>query len=585
MIADIRKVKASLSPLNTRLHTVSAGIESELDFALLEFLMIKTNAPDQSLASDLVRGMPLSGHVAAAGSLRNRKTACPTSVSDLRTHLRKNNDKIIKNLRRQSESDRSLAFEMTLNEIRQNMIGPVRHVNEDDLNNLIMTPRFIVHQDKPRLIDNLKSSRVNETTSCEDTYVPDTLDRLICQIRAFRNELSRCGRSPEVRAFSFDFKSAYKHIAIEENSLEVANIVILDPTSLLPLTAPMLCQPFGSALSPRNWGRVVEAIKFLNRSLFAISSFCFVDDVFACEPAETVESAYATTAEFARILGFRIHKLTPPTTSLRLLGADLTILPGKVSVRNPADRISRIKSEIARVLNENKMSPALASSIRGKLSFAQSLLFGRVGRCHFHGLIARQYSTRPRTTLDEPLTADLKWWFKNLERIPTRFVPTSHAANHLVYSDASKENSSGLGTIIIPAGSCEPWPAFAGAPPDWLREADIFTLELLAAAMALWQLSLHAKDGVVLIFIDNTAAASALIRGTTKNETPRAIIEAFWTTCLRTRLIPWIEVVRSENNPADAPSRNECAKIGLKMTLPEPDWVASKEKLLRYCHF
>ena len=172
-----------------------------------------------------------------------------------------------------------------------------------------MTPRFVVHQDKPRLVDNLKSSRVNETASAEDTYIPDSLDRLICQIRAFNIELHMHSRPSKVQAFSYDFKSAYKHIAIEEHSLNLANIIILEPDTLRPLTGKMLCQPFGSTLSPRNWGRVVEAIKYLNRKLFYITTFCFVDDVFGCEPSDTAHSAHSTSIVLRNYSGSKFTKL------------------------------------------------------------------------------------------------------------------------------------------------------------------------------------------------------------------------------------------------------------------------------------
>ena len=98
MMAEIRKIKTSLTPLNDKLHSLSAGIESEIDFALLEFLMKTTNAPDLSLASDLVRGMPLAGHAVAAGSLRGRAPTLSTDVSELKLTLRENNEKIIRNL-------------------------------------------------------------------------------------------------------------------------------------------------------------------------------------------------------------------------------------------------------------------------------------------------------------------------------------------------------------------------------------------------------------------------------------------------------------------------------------------------------
>jgi hypothetical protein len=60
--------------------------------------------------------------------------------------------------------------------------------------------------------------------------------------------------------------------------------------------------------------------------------------------------------------------------------------------------------------------------------------------------------------------------------------------------------------------------------PEWLQNANIFTLELLAAAIAIAQLREISDGGTVLVFNDNTAAASALIRGTTDDKIPRLLV-------------------------------------------------------------
>ena len=154
----------------------------------------------------------------------------------------------------QSPEDRQLCYDITCKEINESKVAPLRVATENDLKTKILTPRFIFHQDKPRIIDNLKASRVNETASRSDTYVPDTLDKLMVQIRSLRVNLDKLGRSEGIKMFSFDFQSAYKHIGIDKKSKIASTIIILGPVSKLPMIAEMLCQPFGSALSPPKLG-------------------------------------------------------------------------------------------------------------------------------------------------------------------------------------------------------------------------------------------------------------------------------------------------------------------------------------------
>merc|ERR1711942_108142 len=141
-----------------------------------------------------------------------------------------------------------------------------------------------------------------------------------------------------------------------------------------------------------------------------------------------------------------------------------------------------------------------------------------------------------------------------------------------------------LGTIVVPANrKVEPWPAFSSEAPARLGNKNIFTLELLAATIAIHQLKDLTDGGTVLMFIDNSAAASALIRGTTDDIIPRLLVSSFWKTCRLANFIPWIEMVASANNLADAPSRGVNSKLSLEFsTLKWPSFLKSLEELENY---
>ena len=393
VLAFVKTLKERLQPKNDRLKSLipEGSTAQRLDIALLDFLISHTNAPDRELTMALLHGMPLSGEVPQAASLSRKDPKPKTELEDVLNDVKATNQKILRNLKKQTLEDRQLCYDMTMQEIADGKVSNFRPLTESDKATKILTPRFIVHQNKPRLIDNLKTSRVNETTSCHDTYIPDTLDKLLCQIRSLKQELLLNGRDDQILAYAFDFQAAYKHIGIHSDSKCVANIVFLEPATLRPLTAEMLCQPFGSALSPRNWGRVVETLKFLGRSLFQINSNYFVDDGFGAEPEATSNSALETPIEFVTLLGFNVHpdKIVSPTNDIRLLGAQIKILKDRIIVKNPVDRIRKLKTEIARIITSKRLTPAQSASFRGKLGFTQSLLFGRIGRPRTHALIAR----------------------------------------------------------------------------------------------------------------------------------------------------------------------------------------------------
>ena len=144
----------------------------------------------------------------------------------------------------------------------------------------------------------------------------------------------------------------------------------------------MKCQPFGSRVSPRNWGRVVTLVQRLARALLNLILFCYVDDLFAAEPKETVQSAYDSVKALTEILGLNLseEKSTRPSSKIDLLGARISIHNSSVVIQQPKEKRDRIKSEIKEHLKSKTLSSGAAATLRGKLGFTQQLCQGRFGK-------------------------------------------------------------------------------------------------------------------------------------------------------------------------------------------------------------
>ena len=143
-----------------------------------------------------------------------------------------------------------------------------------------------------------------------------------------------------------------------------------------------------------------------------------------------------------------------------------------------------------------------------------------------------------------------------LPRLPDREVPLRPPKNNVVYSDASGGGGVSIGTVIVRFDAKGPrYPSFSGHAPTWCASENIYVLEILAACMSAHHLTQLKGTGPTIFFIDNEAAASALVRGNAENETARLLIGSFWRICIQNNITPWIERVSSANNPADEPSR------------------------------
>ena len=154
-------------------------------------------------------------------------------------------------------------------------------------------------------------------------------------------------------------------------------------------------------------------------------------------------------------------------------------------------RVKNLKSVLARILEEDGLSPALAASVVGKFGFMCSTLFGKVGRCCTGSLRHRQYFH----SLDRSLNFDLRvslWLMQHfLDLCPHRKISLSNKATILVYTDASdvpdREPQHVLGCVLFT--STQTFHTYSAVPAEvismWMpKQNHMSQLELLAAPLA-----------------------------------------------------------------------------------------------------
>ena len=141
-------------------------------------------------------------------------------------------------------------------------------------------------------------------------------------------------------------------------------------------------------------------------------------------------------------------------------------------------------------------------------------------------------------------------------------------ADLIVYTDAA------TGSQIIAAFSFAGGPggrrrildAFASRVPN-LRQQKfrdgnmIFGFELLTPVDFLWANRNKLAGKRIILFIDNSAALSALIRGDSTHPMAAALTAAFWHTARKYNICIWLDRVSSKLNIADLPTRH--AKVQL----------------------
>ena len=297
-------------------------------------------------------------------------------------------------------------------------------------------------------------------------------------------------------------------------------------------------------------------LRWIAARLCNITLFVYVDDCFAAEPVSKILSAFKSTRELFALFGPDIEedKGKKPTTNLTLLGAQIRFPPGWIMETFPMNTRPKYASELRAILARNTLGPAEAAKMRGKLGYAQTLLFGRDGRSPLHPFSDRQYETTSSssTSLSKDLDDVIPFWLAQLGGANPRAVCTRPMRPALVYKDAFGEGNLVAITVLDGAVS----PHHTHAPPRFVRgKTGISELELLACALGILADMDITPDRPMLLCCDNLGARGAVMRGSCCAVVGRMLSAAFWNLAAPFGCAAWVEFVPSSLNCAGPPSR------------------------------
>ena len=217
---------------------------------------------------------------------------------------------------------------------------------------------------------------------------------------------------------------------------------------------------------------------------------------------------------------------------------------------------------IDHILHSNRLSRSDAERFRGRLQFASNYLFGRRFRNCLRELnshISRGFAT-PSDEFKSVFVVLKDLLHDNLPRIvDTRFFEWVH-----LYVDVSFEpgGSSGIGGLLLDqSGNCLGF--FSESVSEDLvtqiksddQKTIIFELEGLAVAIGLSVFQKLIAGKRLIVFTDNQAVQSCLIKCKSSSENMDLIIKHVCRSEEKLNILAWIERVPSQSNPSDVLSR------------------------------
>ena len=574
-------------------------------FLLFEEMCKDSGITDECLHCLQLNGVSLTGRDCPTQLFRSEDAGIAMSEEQLMKSARWSRRKLLgsKHGDLQSEEVRQAVWDITMDEVAKGwMKGPY---NEEELTQLlgplfVASRRFGLRQpDKVRQIDNLSESLVNSAFGASYKLDLAGVDDISVMARTFVEAIrddstvsvtksggsswtgklhySWEGCAPEIGGRTLDLAAAYKQVLVSKRSLWCSVLAVDDPSGEKRLFLSQVL-PFGAASSVYGFNKIARAIQIVGTKLFELIWSSYYDDFPQLDVLSAGDWAQHTAERFLRLIGWHFSDKESKRLSLSptfsALGVEFCLekaRQGIVEVRNKESRIAQICDAIGAIQDSKSLTEAEASTLMGRLQFAESQTYGRAVSLHMKAIRQRACGKKAGKHLTEDMLQELRWARDFVkESCPRVLLAGGSHAKVLIFTDAALENNDQVGTLGMVAlrvvsGVVTERFYFSESVPDevmGLMQLDtkkiISGLELLAGIVGVVLMRRLECTGRMFLFVDNEAARACLISMNSSVAVHSAFLKFLNKFSSKQSIFMWVSRVPSASNPADKPSRLVC---------------------------
>ena len=560
------------------------GVVSEVTRAkricLFSEMLASVNYPDMGVVDELREGVNLVGDVPETHMLPKKFSPALLTKAGLdqqSSMMRKSHREVACSSGDAGVDDS--VWKQTLEEVKDGWLdGPIP-LKDIPVTSPISRRFGLVQKDKIRLIDDFSASGVNSCVNVYESPSLHTVDVVAALLAYWSGESGNAGTPSCLRIRTFDLASAYRQMALSSQGRKSAYIAVYDPQ--LRRTAYFACRavPFGAVRSVHSFLRLSRAIWWLGTVCCDLMWTSYFDDFIVVSQPSLVQSTGSVIASLFRLTGWLFaeegKKAKPFDDVCKALGVVFDVSQssvGKFYVKNTEERVEELRTDILDILSTGFILGARARSLQGRMLFADSQIFGRVGRRCTR--VLAKCADKHKYILGDDDKFFLKTFVHMLDTGPPREIGCLPAScGTLIFTDACFEKDaecwrSGVGGVLYEVVS-ESWRYFSLEVSDPLlallgegeKEQLIFEVETLAAVMAyiLWTPLLSSQ--FCFLFVDNEGTKFSLVKGFSDNACVCKLVQKFALHESETHIMSWISRVPSYSNVADGPSRNDVSLL------------------------
>ena len=573
-------VATATAPLERALdqfrNVSSKKVASSKKPGLLAVLTALLRWPDRTQPVSLVTGYHIIGALEASGVFRSVTPGPPVELAGwLGEAAIGAVDEIVSQRPPRFAED---IYSVTCDEQQRNFCGPF--VTRESLDRQFgrgqwrPLERFLIEQSdgKKRVIDNARRTGHNAHTELAETIWTVSVDCIASfasmVVQRFQLDQLQHGDHLDwlsLRIGTDDLPDAYRGLPVADQHLPFSIVAIYVPEVGWRFT-PLFGLAYGLESAVVHFNRFpLVAIAAARR--FCLS-FCtsYFDDELSVEFLRDSNCSQRGLAAVLEALGAppQAPKAFAPGYNRHYLGTSVHTgeFTTHCSIRfqPKTTTTEKVLRHLHAALNDNFLSRDAAGKLRGDLNWMFSNCAGQVGK--FAGPVLTEIQTGPSQTLDIGMRGALTILSHIVAMAEPRDVYLTLPSTPIfrIYSDASFEDGAlRLGWVCVPpqaqafGGTCSVPDAVIHSWQD--RKQRIFPGETLCGLIVPWFHYTHLRGHDLLWFIDNEAAASALIRGSCRPSDVHRIAQFSHVLLHGLGCRTWIEWIDSDSNCSDGLSR------------------------------
>ena len=342
--------------------------------------------PDTHLVEDICAGFRVTGWLRDSGCFEKLPKQPSLTVTGLLGMSRGLNRSVLARASA-SEDDEMVraAWDETQLEVEREWIW---RDDSHESEGLSLTHRFGLQQKKKvRVIDNFKTSGVNATCGMMEKPKLFGLDFLATTIVRLLSTVGPAAGA-ELMGKMFDLSSAYKQYPLHSFDRSFIRIAVPKPGEDLCAIYGLNALPFGASGSVSGFLRVSTAVFHILTMGLHVWAGTFFDDFPIISRADIASQSEQHVAMLLDLLGLRFSregkKWKPFNQHMEVLGVVIDFSrfgDGVVFFKHTDSRKEELEQTISRHLETNKMTCKEAETLRGRLIWFESFMFGRT--CKF----------------------------------------------------------------------------------------------------------------------------------------------------------------------------------------------------------